>query len=103
ASVPGLVVVSRERVLEVLREMGLEAERDDPALAVRVGREVGARGVVTGAYQSLGERVRVTARVCETASGRVLLHPQVDGAREALFELQDRMGGAISGRVGQRA
>ena len=102
ASVPGLVVVSRERVLEVLRELGLEAERDDPALAVRVGREVGARGVVSGGYQSLGERVRVTARVCETASGRVLLHPQVDGAREAIFELQDRLVAAITSGLRQR-
>jgi eukaryotic-like serine/threonine-protein kinase len=102
ASVPGLVVVSRERVLEVLRELGLPAERDDPALAVRVGREVGARGVVTGAYQSLGERVRVTARLCETASGRVLLHPQVDGAREAIFELQDRLVAAITSGLRQK-
>jgi serine/threonine-protein kinase len=102
ASVPGLVVVSRERVLEVLRELGLEAERDDPALAVRVGREVGARGVVSGGYQSLGERVRVTARVCETASGRVLLHPQVDGAREGIFELQDRLVAAITSGLRQK-
>jgi serine/threonine-protein kinase len=102
ASVPGLVVVSRERVLEALRELGLPAERDDPALAVRVGREVGARGVVSGGYQALGERVRVTARLCETASGRVLLHPQVDGAREAIFELQDRLVAAITGGLRQK-
>ena len=102
ASVPGLVVVSRERVLEALRELGLEAEKDDPALAVRVGRELGARGVVSGGYQSLGDRVRVTARVCETASGRVLLHPQVDGAREAIFELQDRLVAAITSGLRQR-
>ena len=99
ASVPGLVVVSRERVLEVLRELGLPAERDDAALAVRVGREVGARGVVTGAYQSLGERVRVTARVCETASGRVLLHPQVDGAPRGDL----RAAGPAGGRDHERA
>jgi serine/threonine-protein kinase len=102
ASVPGLVVVSRERVLEALRALGLPAERDDPALAVRVGREVGARGVVSGGYQALGERVRVTARVCETASGRVLLHPQVDGAREAIFELQDRLVAAITSGLRQK-
>jgi tetratricopeptide (TPR) repeat protein len=91
AGVPGLAVVSRERILEVLREMGLSADADDPALAVRVGREVGAQGVVSGGYQSLGDRIRVTARVTETATGRVVLHPRVDGAREAIFELQDRL------------
>ncbi len=91
AEVPGLAVVSRERILEVLREMGLPPDADDPALAVRVGREVGAHGVVSGAYQSLGDRIRVTARVTETATGRVALNPRVDGAREAIFELQDRL------------
>jgi TolB-like protein/Flp pilus assembly protein TadD len=91
AEVPGLAVVSRERILEVLREMGRPADADDPALAVRVGREVGAHGVVSGAYQSLGDRVRVTARVTETATGRVALNPRVDGARQAIFDLQDRL------------
>jgi len=91
AEVPGLAVVSRERILEVLREMGLPADADDPALAVRVGREVGAHGVVSGAYQSLGDRIRVTLRVTETASGRVAMNPRVDGARDAIFELQDRL------------
>ena len=91
AEVPGLAVVSRERILEVLREMGRPADADDPALAVRVGREVGAHGVVSGAYQSLGDRIRVTVRVTETATGRVALNPRVDGGREAIFELQDRL------------
>jgi tetratricopeptide (TPR) repeat protein len=91
AEVPGLAVVSRERILEVLREMGLSMDADDPTLAVRVGREVGAHGVVSGAYQSLGDRIRVTARVTETATGRVALSPRVDGAREAIFDLQDRL------------
>ena len=58
---------------------------------MRVGRELGARGVVSGGYQGTGDRIRVTARLSETATGRVLLHPQVDGAREAIFELQDRL------------
>ena len=91
AVVPGLAVVARERILEVLREMGLPADADDPALAVRVGREVGANGVVSGAVQGLGDRLRVTARVTDPATGRVVLNPRVDGAREAIFDLQDRL------------
>ncbi|HEX9189889.1 MAG TPA: protein kinase, partial [Vicinamibacteria bacterium] len=91
AGVPGLSVVSRERILEVLRELGLSTDADDPALAVRVGREVGAQGVVSGGYQSLGDRIRVTARVTEATTGRVVFNPRVDGAREAIFELQDRL------------
>jgi TolB-like protein/Flp pilus assembly protein TadD len=91
AEVPGIAVVSRERILEVIREMGLPAEADEPALAVRVGREVGAHGVVSGAVQALGDRIRVTARVTDTATGRVVLSPRVDGARHAIFDVQDRL------------
>jgi tetratricopeptide (TPR) repeat protein len=47
--------------------------------------------VVTGAFQGLGDRFRVTARVTETATGRVTLSPRVDGTREGIFELQDRL------------
>ena len=102
AVVPGIVVISRERILEVLRELGLSAEKDDPGVAVRVGRELGARGVVSGGYQGAGDRIRVIARVIETASGRVVLHPQVDGARDAIFELQDRLVADITGGLRQQ-
>ena len=91
AGVPGLAVVSRDRILEVLRELGLSTDADDPALAVRVGREVGAQCVVSGGFQGLGDRIRVTVRVTETTTGRVVFNPRVDGAREAIFELQDRL------------
>jgi tetratricopeptide (TPR) repeat protein/predicted Ser/Thr protein kinase len=91
AEVPGLSVVSHERILEVLREMGLPPDTDDPALAVRVGREVGAHGVVSGAVQALGNRIRVTARVTDASTGRVVLNPRVDGARESIFDVQDRL------------
>jgi TolB-like protein len=91
SSVSGLAVVSRERIVEVLRALSLPPDAADPALAARVGRETGARSVVTGAYQSLGGRIRVTARVVETATDRVSLSPRVDGTLEGIFEVQDRL------------
>ncbi len=102
AGVPGIVVVARERILEVLRELGLSAEGDDPGVAVRVGRELGSRAVVSGGYQGLGDRIRLIARVSETATGRVVLHPQVDGAKSAIFELQDRLVAEITGGLRQK-
>jgi tetratricopeptide (TPR) repeat protein/predicted Ser/Thr protein kinase len=96
-TVPGLVVVSRERVIEVLRALSLPASPDDSSIAARVGREVGARGVVSGGYQCLGGQVRVTARVTETDGGRVRVSHKVDGSRDSIFELQDRL---VAGLVG---
>src|SRR5262249_5751063 len=67
ASVPGLVVVARGRVLEALRELGLPAGRDEPARAGRGGGEgrrqrrlPGARRARAGDRAALrdGERPR---------------------------------------------
>jgi serine/threonine-protein kinase len=90
-AVPGLVVVSRERILEAVRALGHPINADDPALAVPLGMDVGAGSVVTGAFQGLGEQIRVTARVTDTASGRATLNAKVDGTRAEIFALQDRL------------
>ena len=75
---PGAPVVARERVLEVLRK--LAARGDEEALAARLGRELGARLVVSGGYQRLGEQVRVTARLTDVARRR---DPDREARRDA--------------------
>ena len=95
-TVPGLSIISRERVVEVLRKLGATTENDDPALAVRLGQEVAARGVVSGAYQIQGDQVRVTARVTVVRDSRVALTLKVDGSRAETFALQDRLVAELS-------
>jgi tetratricopeptide (TPR) repeat protein/TolB-like protein/tRNA A-37 threonylcarbamoyl transferase component Bud32 len=88
---PGFCAVSRERTVEVLRKLGGLPESDDPAVAVRLGIEIGARFVVSGGYQILGEQVRVTARILEIPSGQTSVTLKVDGTRASIFDLQDRL------------
>src|SRR5262249_9417032 len=57
--VEGLTVVGRERIWEALRKLGAVGAPDE-AQAIRAGRELGARWVVTGGYQRLGRAVRGT-------------------------------------------
>ena len=95
SSIPGLSVLSRERVVEVLRKLGGDAA-DEEALAARVGRELGVRLVVSGGFQRLGEQVRVTARVADVASGAVNQTLKLDGNMSGIFELQDRLVGELS-------
>jgi serine/threonine protein kinase/tetratricopeptide (TPR) repeat protein len=90
ASVPGLTVVSRARVVEVLRKLG-GAEKDEEALAPRLGRELGVRLVVSGGYQRLTDQVRVTARVTDLSSGTVIQTLKLDGSMAGIFDLQDRI------------
>ena len=88
--VDGLTVVGRERVWEALRKLGAVGAPDE-AQATRAGRELGARWVVTGGYQRLGDTVRVTARVTEVDTGAVVHTVKIDGGMGQIFELQDRI------------
>lgn len=87
--VDGLSVVPHERVHVRLRALGIE-EVDDAA-AVQVGRELGARFVLTGGYQRAGEAIRVTARLLEASSGAIVRSAKLDGRLDTIFDLQDRI------------
>ena len=91
--IEGLTVISRERIFEVLRRAGDIADEE---AATRVGRQVGARFVVSGGYQRLGDMVRVTARVTEVETGAVTRTVKLDGRMSGIFELQDRIVGELS-------
>ncbi|PYP99264.1 MAG: hypothetical protein DMF82_25355 [Acidobacteria bacterium] len=81
--VEGLAVVARERIWEALRKLAGPAAAPDEALATRVGRELGARWVLSGAFQRLGDVVRVTARVTDVETAEI-------------FALQDRIVAELS-------
>ena len=53
------------------------------------GRALGADWTVAGSYQRQGDRLRITARVVETATGTVLRTSLLDGEVSDLFALQD--------------
>ena len=61
------------------------------------GRLAGAGRVVTGAYQLLGDQIRVTARLVDVAGGEVLRSATVTGAVADIFELQDRVAAELRG------
>lgn len=89
--IEGLVVWGREQLRESLRRLGVEATELAPEDAVQLGRMIGARWVVAGAYQRLGDQVRVTARIVEVESGRIVRAVKHDGRIDSIFELQDRI------------
>ena len=71
------------------------ADLDARGLAVVEGSGAdggrGARWVVTGGYQRLGERLRITARLVEADTGTVVKSARLDGALDEVFALQDRV------------
>jgi TolB-like protein/lipoprotein NlpI len=91
----GMVVVSRERTVEVMRKLALHGVSEE-ALPDAVGREVGARLVVGGAYQRRGEEVRVTVRVTEASNGGLVGTFKADGRMGEIFALQDRIAAGVA-------
>jgi TolB-like protein/predicted Ser/Thr protein kinase/thioredoxin-like negative regulator of GroEL len=87
--VEGLTVIARERVHEALKR--LAGGGDEAALAVRVGRELGARFVLGGGLQRSGPVVRLTARLTDVPSGAVAATVKIDGKMDEIFALQDRI------------
>ena len=83
-------VISRERVSETASESN-RAGATAPDEALAVGRRLGTQFVVSGAYQRLGDEIRITGRLVEVATGAVVRSAKVDGALEELFTLQDRV------------
>jgi len=88
---PEIVVAPRDRVQETLRRLGVGEEGIDEQAALRVGREIGARFVVAGAFQRSAEAVRVTAAILDVASGQTHATVKEDGRISDIFELQDRI------------
>ena len=62
---------------------------NDEALAA--SRRSGARWLVTGGYQRVGDRLRITARVVDVATGEVRESTRIDEALAGLFDAQDRI------------
>src|SRR5262247_720067 len=91
-NVEGMTVIGREVIYEALRRWNAENHTDfDEKFATRVGREVGARWIIGGGYQRLGEMLRITARFVEVANGEVLKTVKIDGRMSEVFDLQDKI------------
>ena len=64
-----------------------------------VSEESGANWRVGGAYQRMGDLIRITARLIEAETGAVRQSGTVDGALTELFDLQDQIVPTLGGAV----
>ena len=76
-------IIDRVRVMEAVTQSGRELS------ALR--RVLGIDRAVVGSFQRAGERLRITARIIDVASGECLADAKADGPLDQVFDLQDRI------------
>jgi eukaryotic-like serine/threonine-protein kinase len=89
-NIHNLSVIGRARVFDALRNLSNDAHVND-ALAIDIGRRLGATWVVTGGYQRLGSMIRITANFVDVSTGEVERTVKVDGKIDDIFSLQDKI------------
>lgn len=75
-------VIGRDRLQAALRS---------GAAATEVGAQLGARWLVRGGFQRMGEKLRITSTLVDVATGDAIAAGKVDGRWEDVFALQDRV------------
>jgi DNA-binding winged helix-turn-helix (wHTH) protein len=85
-------VADRARVVDAMR-------RTNGSLH-DVAATLGVTFAVVGSYQRNADRVRITARIVNIASGDALADAKVDGALADIFQLQDQVVGQFSKELG---
>ncbi len=78
-----LRVIDRVRVVEAVRRKG-------PGLS-ELRPELHLDRAVVGSFQRSGDRLRITARVVDAATGEALAHAKADGLLASVFDLQDKL------------
>jgi serine/threonine protein kinase/tetratricopeptide (TPR) repeat protein len=90
-NVAGLSVIGRTQIFELLKQVAAGRDASDHRLAIDIGRRLGAWWVVTGAYQRIGPRIRITVQVTEVLTASLIKTLKIDGSVEDIFALQDRI------------
>lgn len=88
--------ISKIKELWVLTRSAVMAYRDKQVTAPDVGRELNAAYVLEGSLRRSGERLRITARLVETATARSVWAERYDRQMEDVFAIQDEIAQSIA-------
>ena len=102
AKVKKLKVVERLKLQTLLAEIELGSSGVvDAATAPRVGKLIGAKKLVNGAFTDLaGDDFRIDASLTETATSKVLQVDEVTGKLDKLFQMQKELAFSIIDDLG---
>ncbi|CAN5169450.1 hypothetical protein BH18GEM1_BH18GEM1_08480 [soil metagenome] len=95
----GLRAIDSRTVLARWTERVPESARPDLATSLQVARAAGARYAIQGSVVAVGTDLRLVADVYDVEEGRPLGQAQVEGSRDEILELIDRLAIASLGVI----
>ncbi len=90
------VALSRSSDITVIANRSARAVEDVAPLISDVGRKLQVKYAVRGAVQRAGNRVRVSASLIDTEIGKHIWADRFDGAKDEIFDIQDRVTQSIA-------
>jgi adenylate cyclase len=94
-----IIELSKISELWVLSRSSVFAYRDKPTTASQMGQQLGASYVLEGSLRRAGSRLRITAQLVETSTGRSVWAVRYDRQLEDVFAIQDEIAQNIAGAL----
>ncbi len=88
--------LAKVKTLEVFPRAAIAAFRDKAATGPEVGQQLGAAYVLGGSVRRAGNRLRITAQLVETRTGRSVWAERYDREMKDVFEVQDDIARSIT-------
>jgi adenylate cyclase len=94
-----ITALSRFRGLFVIARNSSFAYKGRAIDAKQVGRELGVRYILEGSVRKAGNKVRITGKLVDAATGAHLWADRFDGGLEDIFDLQDQVTASVVGAI----
>ncbi|MCI0530932.1 MAG: protein kinase [candidate division Zixibacteria bacterium] len=93
SQVPGMDVISRERLYDIQQELGqIDSKEITPTLASQIAQRAGVKTMLLGSILQMQPQLAVTTRLIEVSSGKILNSQRVTGFSSAeIFSLVDSL------------
>lgn len=103
SSTGSVTVVEREKLQALLDEAKLQRSKFfDPKTAVKIGKGLGARYVLSGSFLQVKPLLRIDMRMIDVTTSNVVLATQVKGPHNDVFQLEQRLVGEFMNKLNHK-